>query len=84
MRPKIKKSLQVTFTSTVLGLKSHFEKNGDPSLLLSERIYPIDFNHHYFKTRNRISLEDAKNIAEKYENGHGKSIDQINLKLNRA
>ena len=45
-------------------------KIGDPSLLLSERTYPIDFTPHVFETRNRISLEDAKSLAEKYENGY--------------
>lgn len=38
-------------------------------MLISERIYPVDFKQHFFETRNRISLEDAKSIAEKYENG---------------
>ena len=28
---------------------------GDPSLLLSEGIYPITFKIHFFETRNRIS-----------------------------
>lgn len=45
------------------------EKTGEPSLSISERIYPIDFIEHYFKNRNRISSGDAKIIAEKYENG---------------
>lgn len=36
---------------------------------ISERIYPVDFKEHFFETRNRISSEDAKTIAEKYENG---------------
>lgn len=38
-------------------------------MVISERIYPIDFRPHYFETRNRISPDDAKSIAEKYENG---------------
>lgn len=38
-------------------------------MLISERIYPIDFRPHFFKTRNRISLDDAKSIVEKYQNG---------------
>lgn len=38
-------------------------------MLLSERIYPVDFKQHFFETRNRISLEDAKSVAEKYKNG---------------
>lgn len=38
-------------------------------MLISERIYPIDFKPHFFETRNRISPEDAKIIAEKYQNG---------------
>lgn len=38
-------------------------------MVISERIYPVDFKHHFFETRNRISLKDARGIAEKYENG---------------
>lgn len=43
--------------------------NGDPSRLISERLYPVDFKEHFFKTRNRISSVDAEIIAEKYKNG---------------
>lgn len=42
---------------------------GDPSLSISERICPVDFKEHFFEMRNRISSDDAKIIAEKYENG---------------
>lgn len=35
-------------------------KNGEPSLVIRERIYPVDFEKHFFETRNRISPEDAK------------------------
>lgn len=38
-------------------------------MLLSERIYPVDFKEHSFETRNRISSGDAKIIAEKYKDG---------------
>ncbi|MBL7670297.1 MAG: recombinase family protein [Bdellovibrionaceae bacterium] len=44
-------------------------KIGDPCRSLSERIYPIDFRPQFFETRNRISSEDAKIIAEKYQKG---------------
>jgi hypothetical protein len=43
--------------------------NGDASLLISERIYLVDFKEHFFETRNRISSGEAKIIAEKYESG---------------
>ena len=42
---------------------------GDPSLVISEPIYPVDFKEHVFETRNRISIEDAKVVAEKYKSG---------------
>ena len=45
------------------------EKTGDPIRLISERIYPTDFKPQFFETRNRISSEDAKTIAEKYQKG---------------
>lgn len=38
-------------------------------MVISERIYPVDFKQHFFETRNRISSEDSKIIAEKYKNG---------------
>ncbi len=49
--------------------RSDINKNGDPFLLISERIYPVDFKQHFFETRNRISQDDAKIVAKKYENG---------------
>ncbi|MFZ3231490.1 MAG: hypothetical protein WA160_14885 [Pseudobdellovibrio sp.] len=39
-------------------------------MLISERIYPVDFKEHFFETRNRISSGDVKIIAEKYESGY--------------
>lgn len=60
-------AINIVYVTYVSGLDPN--RIGDPSLLLSERIYPIDFKIHFFETRNRISLDDAKIIAEKYENG---------------
>lgn len=42
---------------------------GDPSFLLAESLYPIDYTPFTFKSRYRISAEDTRIIVEKYKKG---------------